>query len=72
VEGDNRRVPVAEVHTSQENIVIMVHLIIAEPGRQKGSKEGADVLNKVCLLYAVGFSATLNNTVVWFSDIRHV
>jgi hypothetical protein len=29
VEGNNTRVPVAKVHASKENIVIMVHLIIA-------------------------------------------
>lgn len=72
MEGNNRRVPVAEVHASKENIVIMVHLIIAESGRQEGSEEGAGVSNKVRLGYAVGFSATLNNTEVWFSDMRHV
>jgi hypothetical protein len=72
VEWNNTRVPVAEVHASKENIVIMVHLIIAESGRQEGSEEGTGVSNKVCLGYAVGFSATLNNIMVWFSDMRHV
>jgi hypothetical protein len=46
VEGNNRWDPVAEVHASKENIVIMVHVIISESGRQEGSEEGAGVSNK--------------------------
>lgn len=72
MEGSYRRVPVAEVHASKENIVIMMHLIIAELGIQEGSEEGAGVSNKVRVGYAVGFSTTLNNTVVWLSDMRQV
>lgn len=64
MEGSYRRVPVAEVHASKENIVIMVHLIIAESGIQEGNEEGAGVSIKVCVGYAVGFSTTLNNTAV--------
>jgi hypothetical protein len=50
----------------------MVHLIIAQSARQEENDEGAGVSNKVRLGNAVGFRATLNNTVVWFPDMRQV
>jgi hypothetical protein len=43
VEGSYRRVLVEEVHASKENIVIIVHLIIAGSGIQEGRDEDAGV-----------------------------